>query len=407
MRISLIIILLFPLFIQAQQRLVFNDSCYISIADSANLVIDNESTNAITTVGSGGNILSEKEGNILKWNIGTATGTYTIPFTTASGVKIPLKLNITSAGVGTGYFNFSTYETSTDQNIPYPAGVTSLTRNGTDNGLYVVDRFWRLNPANYSSNPAATVAFGYDDAANEMGGSNTIIEQNLQAQCWNTSLSSWEYSLFGTVNTSINKVTGVSISSSSFYPVWILVDNSSPLPIGLKDFSVACNNEYNTINWSTATELNNAYFVIEKSTDGIHFFELKIIEGAGNSSVIRNYQISDDNTGKLVYYRLKQVDFDGTATYFKIISSNCAALTHTNLTGYFNGNNLIINYLSPHPKELDITLYSATNGQLIFKQQLLPFNGENSLPLNTNLAKGLYVLNIQHHSSFTNLKLVK
>ena len=87
------------------------------IADSAFLVVDNPSSRALSTAGTGGNIISEGEYNRVKWNVRDSTGIYQIPFTTSATVeggnstKIPLTYEITSAGDTIGNILFSTYET--------------------------------------------------------------------------------------------------------------------------------------------------------------------------------------------------------------------------------------------------------------------------------------------------------
>jgi len=90
----------------SQNRLIFNNNSYVVMNDSCYLVIDNNSSNAITLLGTGGNIISESEFNIIKWNIGTATGTYTIPFTKSPGNKIPFSINISPVEQGVAVFYF-------------------------------------------------------------------------------------------------------------------------------------------------------------------------------------------------------------------------------------------------------------------------------------------------------------
>ena len=65
----------------AQPRLILNNNIYMVLKNNIELVINNSAANAITTLGTGGNIISESEFNRVKWNIGTATGIYTVPFT--------------------------------------------------------------------------------------------------------------------------------------------------------------------------------------------------------------------------------------------------------------------------------------------------------------------------------------
>ena len=74
------------------------------------------------------------------------------------------------------------------------------------------------------------------------------------------------------------------------------------------------------LTWSTATELNNKGFEIEKSSDGQSFANLAFIQGKGNSSNTNSYNYTDN---KIVsgsnYYRLKQIDIDGNSKYSSII----------------------------------------------------------------------------------------
>ncbi len=75
------------------------------------------------------------------------------------------------------------------------------------------------------------------------------------------------------------------------------------------------------LEWATVSELNNDFFTIEKSTNGTEFTEIATIGGAGNSNEIRHYTYTDNDVPPdIVYYRLKQTDFDGTASYSKVIS---------------------------------------------------------------------------------------
>jgi hypothetical protein len=115
----------------AQGRIVFNDG-YMVIDNGARVVVDNGNANAISTTAAGGNVISEDEDDKIIWNIGTNTGTYTIPYTTrpavqgGNDIKIPFSMNLTSAGTGSGRFELSTYETATDANGPFPSYVTNV-----------------------------------------------------------------------------------------------------------------------------------------------------------------------------------------------------------------------------------------------------------------------------------------
>lgn len=95
-----------------------------------------------------------------------------------------------------------------------------------------------------------------------------------------------------------------------------------PLPIELVSFNGINYKIYNHLSWVTATELNNEYFNLERSKDGINWIDVGRINGSGTVSTPSYYEYSDHNYYKesINYYRLKQVDFDGNFKYSQIIS---------------------------------------------------------------------------------------
>ncbi len=93
----------------------------------------------------------------------------------------------------------------------------------------------------------------------------------------------------------------------------------TPLPVKLISFTTEANGNKVSLQWSTASEINNDHFVIEKSLNGIDFSILTNIKGAGNSNSIKQYSYNDSpvNPGT-IYYRLKQIDFDGKYEYLEV-----------------------------------------------------------------------------------------
>lgn len=89
------------------------------------------------------------------------------------------------------------------------------------------------------------------------------------------------------------------------------------LPIELSNFDVSCVDGQAAIHWTTLSEINNDYFTVSKSTDGIQFTNLVTVPGAGNSNEPLNYTFHDDaRQSEAVYYRLSQTDVDGATEYF-------------------------------------------------------------------------------------------
>lgn len=93
------------------------------------------------------------------------------------------------------------------------------------------------------------------------------------------------------------------------------IEGAVALPIELLRFDAAPQAEAVELSWATASELNNAYFEIERSVDGERFETIVELPGAGTSSTAQRYEVLDHHPVEGVsYYRLRQTDFDGKST---------------------------------------------------------------------------------------------
>jgi len=92
------------------------------------------------------------------------------------------------------------------------------------------------------------------------------------------------------------------------------------LPVELIEFYLIDDGNLTTLYWTTGSEINNDYFEVQTSIDCINWVSEGRVIGMGNSIVINHYDYQVKSSSK--YFRLKQVDFDGTQTYSKIIVSN-------------------------------------------------------------------------------------
>ncbi len=99
-----------------------------------------------------------------------------------------------------------------------------------------------------------------------------------------------------------------------------------PVPVELISFTAKSNGEEVILNWSTATELNNLGFEVQRSSEGKEFLTVGFVKGSGTSSEQHNYTFYDRNlnNGKY-YYRLKQVDFNGSYEYSDVIEEEWRA----------------------------------------------------------------------------------
>lgn len=103
----------------------------------------------------------------------------------------------------------------------------------------------------------------------------------------------------------------------------ITVNYTASLPIELMYFNAnELTNNSIELSWETATETNNDYFLLERSTDAISFNTVSKINGAGNSTSYIKYKFVDNykTTNKVLYYRLSQVDYDGKKETFKLLA---------------------------------------------------------------------------------------
>ncbi len=98
--------------------------------------------------------------------------------------------------------------------------------------------------------------------------------------------------------------------------------NQSIVPVELKSFTAVNNTGKVQLNWTTATETNNSGFEIERKSSGQESWKnIGFVEGNGTSTKIHTYSFTDNDPGSGSYsYRLKQIDFDGSYKYSKIVN---------------------------------------------------------------------------------------
>jgi len=150
------------------------------------------------------------------------------------------------------------------------------------------------------------------------------------------------------------------------YPAFITLDefcisgNNIIMPIELISFSATCNGKSSIVSWTTASERNNDYFILERSADAVNFSEVARLAGAGNSIAQLDYLYTDYGVhGGDNYYRLWQVDYDGTRSVSEIVLDNCQDLEA--------GDPDVLAYPSPFGGELTIELENFDNRPAIIE----------------------------------------
>ncbi|GGF11347.1 T9SS type A sorting domain-containing protein [Hymenobacter cavernae] len=127
---------------------------------------------------------------------------------------------------------------------------------------------------------------------------------------------------------------------TSFSPFSVSSDMSQPLPVELISFNANRVGGVVNCTWATASEKNNDYFDLERSLNGQTFNVIGTVAGTGTSSATHSYSLQDRHPAAVTaYYRLRQVDRDGTSVYSPVVAVNgsAAAVSITAVPNPSNG----------------------------------------------------------------------
>ncbi len=117
----------------------------------------------------------------------------------------------------------------------------------------------------------------------------------------------------------------------------LMPENNNPLPVDLTKFEVAHSQSGFLIQWETASELNNDRFEVERSENGIDFYIIGEAKGHGTTTALNHYQYFDHSPRSTIeYYRLKQIDFDGSSDYFGPVVARTSKSTNLKAKVYPN-----------------------------------------------------------------------
>ncbi len=206
----------------------------------------------------------------------------------------------------------------------------------------------------------------------------------------------------------IDRGTDIGLPFNGTAPDLGAFETSASVPVTLLSFSATAKGQHVVLNWTTVTELNNAAFIIERSANGLDFQDIGEVKGNGTTSTPQYYTFLDKSPlrGLGVYYRLRQVDFDGKATLSKTVS----------VTNVSNKTNFLKSYpsVTNHILTVDVqtesiaTLYITDSmGRRVLTQTLQ--NTETiRLPLDVSaFSNGVYILTIVSKSGQMTEKFIK
>jgi hypothetical protein len=177
----------------------------------------------------------------------------------------------------------------------------------------------------------------------------------------------------------------------------ILYINFIPVPVELTSFTGNYNDGAVILNWVTATESNNYGFEVEKKYEETMFETIGFVAGSGSSTVAIEYSfIDDDITNDRIFYRLKQIDFNGEIYYSAQIMVEVPIVSDyqlfQNFPNPFNPGTTI-SYSVPIPSE--IALYDIIGNEIVKLYEGMQQEGVHQIVLNaSNLASGVYFVSM-------------
>lgn len=333
--------------------------------------------------------------NPLSWSkSGSCSGDWPFSSPLGNGDVVNINHSVTYNGniviPNNATFNINSGTLTINGNVDLQNGSTFLSSEGTT--MVVNGNF------NNSNNSVGVTVDG-----------NIIVSGNLTSGNGSTVTSSSGTGSFN-VEGSISG-SGTVFGSSADCPDTgnpCLTSSSNPLPIELIRFYAECSDNEISIKWSTASEYNNDYFKIARSNDGINWIFLPTVKGAGNSTSTIDYEIKDlDRSINNSYYRLSQVDFDGSTTTFDIIKASCF-------------NDFLINSLSSSPNpssnlinlslsnlsffgDSKIIIFSST-GMEVYNKGINIIKNDFIYQINDlNLDSGIYYIKVSNGLNSTNI----
>lgn len=227
---------------------------------------------------------------------------------------------ISSPGLVTDAFECRYFDSS--PNSLYNVTLKDATLNNVSQCEY-----WMLDRTNGTS--SATVTLSWDNVFS----CGVTDPADLRVARWDGT----KWTDLGNTSLTGNFIAGTLNSSTAvtnFSPFTLAsAGTANPLPVELIAFDAICEDGNVNMNWSTASEHNNAYFTIERSLDAVNWKNMVSSDGAGNSTQLLQYKWMDAEPVRAPrYYQLKQTDFDGAFTYSEIVYVKDCSIADNSLT---------------------------------------------------------------------------
>jgi hypothetical protein len=270
--------------------------------------------------------------------------------------------------------------------------------------------------------PANTVNFTYVVA--QWNQAIVIVDLDTQlAEFWTgsnplnlTQVATWDWTQGGTKPNAlaVNDFFGATATDEMYFDDYYFSDEMpSIIPVELTSFAAITDNRNVILNWSTATELNNSGFQIERSS-GSEYQVIGFVAGHGTTTDAKNYSYTDQNVNAGTYsYRLKQIDYDGTFEYSNAIEVEVIGVVEFALgQNYPNPFNpaTTINFSLAEPTFVKLAIYNLLGEEVqVLKNENMNAGSYNVSFNAASLPSGMYLYKIEtaQFSSVRKMMLMK
>lgn len=210
----------------------------------------------------------------------------------------------------------------------------------------------------------------------------------------------------GTIPEPVIKRSGI---TSGFSDWGIGGSGNNALPVNLTAFDAECLYTQISVSWVTASELNNDYFTLERSNDGIVFYPVAFVDGNGTTKQTQEYSCVDaEPVNGRSYYRLKQTDYDGSTHFSDVITCTC----------YCEGGNDYHFVPNPFVNEIHIDFMAACDtdrklyledlsGRMLLVRKIPAGVCQYTLTGLESIHRGTYILTIQNGGHSISKRIIK
>lgn len=183
------------------------------------------------------------------------------------------------------------------------------------------------------------------------------------------------------------------IGTTQFGSAQNTVNVSATLPVVIQSLKANQVNGKTKLDWTTSSEVNSAFFEVERSNDGMRFLKIGMVTAYNTPSVTQNYSFTDEqNFNAIVYYRLRSVDQDGNSKYSDIVSLKMDSNVPVIVIGNSFSNHFQVSVSVVQNQHVKLNLFDDKGAVLVQKQQSCNA-GINIIQVQSaNLPKGIYFL---------------